>query len=269
MPVFRDFLINLFAGFVADVSSPYGMIGALFSVGLMVYLVVGWHRKQLAAGKRGVDSWPFIALAFVVAAIAIGGGAYGLGVRSDSTSKSQGEVANQPTSLIKGYPTIERSDDGRISFRGIYARSGGELVVYVTYGMAGGAWVPQPPTQPTAVNNRLTSEQLEPRIKLDSVPRFDRGEQADVTVGHVTKDKDNETTFILQWGKPNLNNKKIGITLGNYFGWIIFVAKDGTENRYPFAIITRSTGLRNLEPPTIFGPPVIMSIMELGSNGPN
>jgi hypothetical protein len=82
MVVLRDILINLFAGFLADLSSPHGLIGILISLGFAIYVIASWHRKRIAAGRRGVDSWYFIALSLVVAMIAIGGGAYGIGLRS-------------------------------------------------------------------------------------------------------------------------------------------------------------------------------------------
>jgi hypothetical protein len=80
--VFRELLVNLAASVVADLSSPTGMIGYVFGIGLIAYWTIGWHRKQIPQGKRGVDSWYFIALSFLVATVAIGAGAYGLGLRS-------------------------------------------------------------------------------------------------------------------------------------------------------------------------------------------
>ena len=48
MVVLRDILVNLFAGFIADLSSPHGMIGIWISLGLTIYLIVSWHRKRIA-----------------------------------------------------------------------------------------------------------------------------------------------------------------------------------------------------------------------------
>ena len=47
-----------------------------------MYGIVGWHRRRVAQGRRGVHSWYFIALSCVVAVLAVGGAAYGIGLRS-------------------------------------------------------------------------------------------------------------------------------------------------------------------------------------------
>jgi hypothetical protein len=80
--VFREFLVNLGASAISELSSPSGMMGFLVALGFIVVAVVGWHSRRVASGKRGVDSWYFIALAAVVAMIAIAGAAYGIGLRS-------------------------------------------------------------------------------------------------------------------------------------------------------------------------------------------
>jgi hypothetical protein len=53
----RDFLVNLAASAVSELSSPSGMMGYLIALGFLVYAVVSWHRKRAAEGKRGMDSW--------------------------------------------------------------------------------------------------------------------------------------------------------------------------------------------------------------------
>jgi hypothetical protein len=80
--VFREFLVNLGASAISELSSPSGMMGYLVALGFSVVAVVGWHSRRVVSGKRGVDSWYFIALAAVVAIIAIAGAAYGIGLRS-------------------------------------------------------------------------------------------------------------------------------------------------------------------------------------------
>jgi hypothetical protein len=82
----RDFLVNMAAGVVGELSSPSGMMGYLVGLGFIIYGVIGWHRKRIAGGKRGVDSWYFIAFAFLVAVIAVGGAAFGIGLRSTAPS---------------------------------------------------------------------------------------------------------------------------------------------------------------------------------------
>lgn len=80
--VLREFLVNLGASAIGELSSPSGMMGYVVALGLLVFAIVGWHSKRVAAGKRGVDSWYFIALSVVVAIVAVGGAAYGVGLRS-------------------------------------------------------------------------------------------------------------------------------------------------------------------------------------------
>jgi hypothetical protein len=82
--VFRDILVNLFASALADLSSPHGMIGILISLGLAIYMIVGRHRRHIAGGRRGVDSWYFIGSCSAIAVVAIVGAAYGIGLRSSN-----------------------------------------------------------------------------------------------------------------------------------------------------------------------------------------
>lgn len=82
LAIFREMLVNLAASAVSEVSSPAGMLGYLLGIGFVVYGVIVWHRKRVAQGKRGVDSGYFISLALVIAVIAFGAGAYGIGLRS-------------------------------------------------------------------------------------------------------------------------------------------------------------------------------------------
>jgi hypothetical protein len=91
----RDFLVNLAAGAVGELSSPSGgMTSYLIALGFLAFGVVGWHRKRISVGKRGMDSWYFIALAVVVAIGAIGAAAYGIGLRSSLASAAS--VESQP-----------------------------------------------------------------------------------------------------------------------------------------------------------------------------
>src|SRR5689334_19065882 len=73
------------------------MIGYVFSLGLIAYGVISWHRSRVSRGKRGMDSWYFIGLSFLVAVIAIMATGYGIGLRA-------GAIALQPpaTSPLTG-----------------------------------------------------------------------------------------------------------------------------------------------------------------------
>lgn len=86
----REFFLNLAANVAAAALSPADMIGYLIALGFVLVWIANWHRKRLAAGKRGMDSWYFIALSLVVAVVAIGGAAYGVGLRSASAKVAAG-----------------------------------------------------------------------------------------------------------------------------------------------------------------------------------
>jgi hypothetical protein len=98
----RDFLLNLAAGVVGELSSPSGMMSYIVGLGLLMYGILGWHHKRIAKGKRGMDSWYVIALLLVVACAAIGTAGYGIGLRSTAVaaatvSTTKGLVENTPT----------------------------------------------------------------------------------------------------------------------------------------------------------------------------
>jgi hypothetical protein len=71
---------QLLAGHLGMVAQ---MIGAGFTLVVCVAVwAIGWNRRQRAANKPGMSSLPFIAACFAIALIAVGGGAYGVGLRS-------------------------------------------------------------------------------------------------------------------------------------------------------------------------------------------
>jgi hypothetical protein len=64
---------------------------------------------------------------------------------------------------------------------------------------------------------------------------------------------------IIQWGEPEQNNTKVGVTWGSYFGSIIFVSPDGREEPYSFAIVSRSQQGKPA-PPVVIGPEVLQTM---------
>jgi hypothetical protein len=78
----HDFVLGVLASMAASIIGPYDMIG--FSVAAIFAFVgiVRWHRARVKEGKRGMDSWYFIALSGMVAVGAIGATAYGVGLRT-------------------------------------------------------------------------------------------------------------------------------------------------------------------------------------------
>lgn len=79
LAVAREVLVNLTAGAVGELG---GMISYIASLGLAVWLIISWHRKRRAEGKRAVDSWYFISASLLVALLSVGAAAYGLALRS-------------------------------------------------------------------------------------------------------------------------------------------------------------------------------------------
>jgi len=95
MPFFIDFIANLAAGWIGDLLTPYGMTGFAIAVAVTVAFAIYWHRQSHKAEKLGMASWPFIFACFAIAAIAIGGGAFGLGLRF-ATNENKGVAATSP-----------------------------------------------------------------------------------------------------------------------------------------------------------------------------
>jgi hypothetical protein len=67
---------------------------------------VGWNRRQRAANKPGMNSLPIIIACFAIALIAVGAGAYGIGLRSAPTPTSLAdpkiaELTNERDSAIR------------------------------------------------------------------------------------------------------------------------------------------------------------------------
>ena len=105
MPFFIDFIANLAAGWIGDLLTPYGMTGFAIAVAVTVAFAIYWHRQNRKAGKLGMASWPFIFACFAIAAIAIGGGAFGLGLRF-ATNENKGVAATSPP--------VSQNDNGPI-----------------------------------------------------------------------------------------------------------------------------------------------------------
>jgi hypothetical protein len=219
---------------------------------------ISWHVRQRAAKKLGMASLLFIVPCLLIALIAIVGAAYGVGLRNSGTSDASAEKP-EPTSqndhLIKN-PVISIDEHNGIYLIGRYARSGGDLVTYVTYRSIGqfGPGI----GDKLVINNQQYG--IEPRIKIDAVTRFDRNEQAEISVGRLLPVEGGQ--HVIQWGAEALNNKKVGVDWVSWSGLIILVTKDGKEDSYPFMIISRSAE-GNLRMPSLVGPSVLSSLSEL------
>jgi len=61
---------------------------------------------------------------------------------------------------------------------------------------------------------------------------------------------------VIQWGEPEQNNTKVGITWGSYFGSIVLVGTDGKEETYPFAVVAKSQEGKPT-PPVVIGPDIL------------
>ena len=99
-----DLVANLLATWLADLLTPYGMTGLAIAVAVTVAFAIYWHRQSRKAGKLGMASWPFIFACFAIAALAIGGGAYGLGLR----------FATGENKAVAGTPAVSQGDGGPV-----------------------------------------------------------------------------------------------------------------------------------------------------------
>jgi hypothetical protein len=125
--VTRDFIVNWTAGAVNDLSSPSGMVGFAVTFGFVVYGVISWHRKHITAGKRGMDSWFFIAPALIVAVASIALAAYGIGLRASTAvaaAAGSPSAASLPTGAATA-ATVSTSDGGPIAVQNFLAIEGG------------------------------------------------------------------------------------------------------------------------------------------------
>ena len=155
--------------------------------------------------------------------------------------------------LIKD-PTVGWDDKGNIWLAGTYAKSGGELVAYVTYfhaysydGIAGTLRKVISPT-----DNR------EPRIEIDRVERFDRDSKARIQLAIVTEVN---SQWILQWGKASDRNISVGVSMAGYFGVVFLVDKNQSEDAYPFAVVGRKVDSSGNDPgPLWIGPNVFQAL---------
>jgi hypothetical protein len=105
--LFREFLVNLGASAIGELSSPSGMMSYAVVLGFMILAVVSWHQKRVAKDKRGMDSWYFIALSSTVAVVAIFAAAYGVGLRASKPLEVPGQSLQQQPLAFQ--PNIHKS----------------------------------------------------------------------------------------------------------------------------------------------------------------
>ncbi len=98
MPFVWDFIANLLASWVAELLTPTGMSGLAIAVAVTIAWTISWHRRQRASGQLGMASWYFIVPCLVIAALAIAGASYGLGLHSAFPSPKAPAIA-QPTTV--------------------------------------------------------------------------------------------------------------------------------------------------------------------------
>jgi len=100
----REFGLNVLANIAASAASPTDMIGYVVALGFGLAWLIKWHRSRIAKAERGMDSWYFIGLSLVVAAVAIGAAAYGIGLRSAHVTSEGPPNKASPTSTATAAP---------------------------------------------------------------------------------------------------------------------------------------------------------------------
>lgn len=106
----REIISNIVGSLVADAVTPGGMIGYVLGLAIVAWMVFRWHQHQRAAKKRGMASWQFIALCFLLALIAIGGGAFGLGLRFANQSNEPTQSATQQSPTPRPLPHYSQKE---------------------------------------------------------------------------------------------------------------------------------------------------------------
>jgi hypothetical protein len=250
----REFFLNLAANVAAAALSPADMIGYLIAVCFVLVWIVSWHRKRTAGGKRGLDSWYFIALSFLIAVIAVGGAAYGIGLRSVGVK----QPATNSSSLIKDV-RIDWVSDGSIWLTGTYVTAGTELVAYAavfsveTFNTMSGT--------PRSVM-MTNSPALGPRIETDKIDRFGRETIAKIKIGTLIN---NQGNWVLQLGQSSRPEAQFVVSRSGYFGVIYLVEKDN-DHQVPFAIISRKLDQKDNPLPVFIGPDVLLSYLSMLPN---
>jgi hypothetical protein len=91
--------INLFAALISERGGDMMMLAIVAVIGIVA--MIRWHRAQRAMKKLGMASLPFIVACFVVALIAIGGGAYGLGLKMSAPPATAATPASRPDTRLR------------------------------------------------------------------------------------------------------------------------------------------------------------------------
>jgi hypothetical protein len=74
----------------------FALIGTAFLFWASFHFLREWHAAKKNDGRRGLDSWYFIAACLVVAILAVAGAAYGVGLRSSGSAGQSQTTSPQP-----------------------------------------------------------------------------------------------------------------------------------------------------------------------------
>jgi hypothetical protein len=240
--------------------------------GMLVLFLVSNHR-EIRSGIVKLGSWYFILPCLALAVLGIAGAAYGFGLRAslpiDVANKGDAAAPTAQMQQTSAPPTIKDAyidwdKSGRVSLRGRFVKSDGPVSIYVTYGSISRS--PGFPQVRDVVSGKFLNQ---PRIKIGSIPHFDNEESADITIGTISNYEGNQQ--VIEWGEPEQKNSKVGVTWANYFCFVILVWRDGREEFYPFAIVTKSHASSDgssaiPEAPAVFGPDVITAHWQMSTD---
>jgi hypothetical protein len=133
----KEFLVSVAANIAAANISGSELIGYLLGYAALMAWVISWHRKRIAVGKRGMDSWYFVALSSMVAVSAIAAAAYGIGLRStaaasspNSTTTPVAPIQSEKPKPGKFYSQRNKNDlaDALTDLSGILNTTGDDIV---------------------------------------------------------------------------------------------------------------------------------------------
>jgi hypothetical protein len=200
------------------------MIGWSVTSALCIWWLVGWHRKQRAANKPGMASLPFIVLCFLIAIIAVGGAAYGLGMRTSAQAIPLEKASEPAAKAITGKPQPEY-------LRNIQFSWDSQLPLGVSF-------------VPTTTTDRLRFY-VDASPRMLGVPSHDKptyraqiGELKDIVKGQR---RDTQLIFRgpkhdggdLYWGSPTNNYPVTDINRVRF----VTIGPDGSEQHFYFLMV--------------------------------
>jgi len=151
---------------------------ALLLGAAIVHDVGQWHMKRRAAGMAGLDSWYFIIPCLLIAALAVGAAAYGLGMRSAAAKDDAKITAGMGTKLANNL--VVSHDFQTISLRGTLATDE-SIEIRVQYKAAGG-------NNPMQTYSLVVEKGQSATVKITEIKSFSGNQLAVTLISDISVD---------------------------------------------------------------------------------